>query len=83
MENKASRLHPSEVNTTSKTVDIVKDGLHLAAQLILASPLKLPVKLIQGAKYVVLAISLFDGLLPKKTDQDETLKPSADEADRT
>lgn len=76
-------LNISKEENSKQTVDIVKDGLHLAAQLILASPLKLPLKLVQGAKYVVLAIGLLDGLLSKKTDQDETLKSPTDEADRT
>jgi len=56
----------------------LKDGLHLAAQLIVASPLKLPLKWVQGAKYVALAISLLDQLLDEPAEA-EHLTQQADE----
>ncbi|GAA4790907.1 hypothetical protein GCM10023231_18520 [Olivibacter ginsenosidimutans] len=52
----------------------IKEGLHLAAQLILASPIKLPLRLVKGAKYVALAIGLFDQILHHQGEDD----PAAD-----
>jgi|GEM_PF-5683561 len=63
----------------------IKDGLHLAAQLILASPLKLPLKLVKGAKYVALAIGLLDQIVHHNDaghPEEASLKPSH-EADGT
>lgn len=63
----------------------VKAGLHLAAQLILASPLKLPLKLVKGAKYVALAIGLLDQILHHQTEEDSAgaAKNSSDETGAT
>ncbi|MDX3914524.1 MULTISPECIES: hypothetical protein [Olivibacter] len=58
----------SKEESKKNTLKQLKSGIHLAAQLILASPLKLPIKLIQGAKYAVLAISLIDGLFEKEKE---------------
>lgn len=72
-------MNISKEKTSKKKLEQLKTGIHLTAQLILASPLKLPIKLIQGAKYAVLAISLIDGLFEKK--EAETIKEAADEKD--
>jgi len=68
----ASTTEPSKKETLFNQI---KGGLHLAAQLILASPFKLPGKLVQGAKYVALAVSLLEGMdgldQSKKEDEDE------------
>jgi len=40
----------------------IKQGLALAAQLVISAPLKLPSKLVLGAKYATLLLSLLDAL---------------------
>ncbi|QNL47912.1 hypothetical protein H8S90_13900 [Olivibacter sp. SDN3] len=81
MKQEQTIAGPTKGKTGSQTIEHIKDGLQLTAQLILASPLKLPVKLVQGAKYVVLGLSIFDGLFKKKID--DPLKPQGDETNGT
>ncbi|WP_257670463.1 hypothetical protein [Parapedobacter tibetensis] len=40
----------------------IKNGLALAAQVIISAPLKLPTKVVAAAKYVALAIGLLDAI---------------------
>lgn len=47
----------------------VKNGLAAAAQTILAAPLKLPPKVVAGARYVALLIGLLDALATKAPDE--------------
>lgn len=47
----------------------VKSGLAAAAQAILAAPLKLPPKVVAGARYVALFIGLVDALEAGKPDR--------------
>jgi|GEM_PF-3073879 len=77
--NKQTSASQPAVNSTGKWLHQLKDGLHLAAQLIVASPLKLPVKWVQGAKYVALAISLLDQLL----DEPAAAEHLVEQADET
>lgn len=40
----------------------VKEGLALAAQIVITAPLKLPPRVVQGAQYLALLIGLLDSL---------------------
>lgn len=54
----------------------IKDGLALAAQIVITAPLKLPPRVVQGTQYLALLIGLLDSL-----DRD-TEQPEADKADK-
>lgn len=47
----------------------VKRGLAAAAQAILAAPLKLPPKVVAGARYVALLIGVLDAVDAEKPDR--------------
>lgn len=79
MKEEKQKHAPTGSNTNQQVIRHIKDGLQLTAQLILASPLKLPATLVQGAKYVVLGISIFDGLFRQQND--EPLKQQEHEKD--
>lgn len=49
----------------------VKDGLGVALQVLLAAPVKLPAKLLNGARYLVMLLGLLDGLERVKRNQEE------------
>ncbi|HWK99429.1 MAG TPA: hypothetical protein VNQ55_05760 [Parapedobacter sp.] len=54
--------------------DRIKDGLAVAGQLIIASPVKLPPKVVAVAKYVVLALGVLDAVAAaseKKSGHDQ------------
>ncbi len=57
----------------------IKQGLATAARVILAAPLKLPPKVVAGAKYVALAIGLLEALEASEPDPPETKEEEADE----
>lgn len=52
----------------------IKKGLAIAAQVIIAAPVRLPGKLVQAATYVSLLIGLLDGL-------DNEKRPNSDPPD--
>ena len=54
----------------------IKAALSMAAQVIIAAPLKLPPKVLAGARYVALLIGLLDAL-----DAGKQAKPPASEED--
>lgn len=54
----------------------IKRALSMAAQVVIAAPLKLPPKVVAGARYVALLIGLLDAL-----DASKQTEPPADEED--
>ncbi|GGG93989.1 hypothetical protein GCM10007415_31280 [Parapedobacter pyrenivorans] len=55
--------------------DRIKGGLAMASQLIIASPLKLPPKVVAVAKYMALALGILDAVTAanqKREDGDES-----------
>ena len=59
----------------------IKEGIALAARVIVTAPVKLPGKLVQGARYVALLIGLLDSLEqagpPTEADRGEEEVPDA------
>ncbi len=48
-----------------------KRGLAIAAQLIISAPLKLPPKIVQGAKYASLLLTFLEAIEKGKKDEEE------------
>ena len=53
----------------------IKSGLAVAAQAILAAPLKLPPKVVAGARYVTLVIGVLDALEAEPPDRPPRAQP--------
>ncbi|SEL41649.1 hypothetical protein [Parapedobacter koreensis] len=61
-EEGATPVQASHGQTANSWWVAIRQGLQLASQLVIASPVKLPAKVVTAAKYVSLALGIWDGM---------------------
>jgi len=70
--NAAGPVRASSGQTDKPWWEPWKRGLQLASQLVIASPFGLPIKVVQAAKYLSLALGVWDSLEREGSDEPST-----------